>query len=167
MIAAWAGRTGPAYWGDREYSGYDNQSSAFWVSLRGAQPGDRHLYLNDDGRAVGDIGLYVYVTVDGTVSIDLRLHDAGSLTLLESVQRIKVLKRMFAKGKAYPFGNHIRDTNVHNELTKAVDALGIKRAMVYHGINEPETFDPVGIALKRISDCIDDRLDRMRQRQAA
>jgi len=39
--------------------------------------------------------------------------------------------------------------------------------MVYHGINEPETFEPVGIALKRIADCIDDRLDRLRQRQPA
>lgn len=100
VIAAWAGRTGPAYWGDQDYCGYDNQSSAFWVSLRGAQPGDRQLYLNNDCRAVGDIGLYVYVTVDGTVSIDMRLHDMGSMTLHEAEQRIKALKRLLAKGKS-------------------------------------------------------------------
>jgi hypothetical protein len=167
VIPTWAGRTGASYWGDRDSSGYDNQSSSFWVSLRGVQPGDRYSYMNDDYRAVGDIGLYVYATLDGTVSIDLRLHDAGSMTLRESVQRITVLKRLFVKGQAYRFSDFARDTNVHDELTKAVDALGIKRAMAYHGINETETFEPVGIALKRIADCIDERLNRMRQRQVA
>lgn len=167
VIPTWAGRTGPGYWGDRDYCGYDDQSTSFWVSLRGVMPGDRHSYMNDDCRAVGDIGLYVYATVDGTVSIDLRLHDAGSMTLRESVQRITVLKRLFVKGKAYRFSDFGRDTNVYNELTKAVDALGIKRAMIYHGVNEPETFEPVGIALKRIADCVDERLNRMKLRQAA
>jgi hypothetical protein len=167
VIPTWAGRTGPGYWGGGDYSGYDSQSSSCWVSLRGVMPGDRHSYMNDDCRAVGDIGLYVYATVDGTVCIDLRLHDAGSMTLRESVQRITVLKRLFVKGKAYPFNAFARDTNVHDELTNAVAALGIKRAMVYHGINEPETFELVGIALKRISDCIDARLNQMKQRQSA
>ena len=104
--------------------------------------------------------------VDGTVSIDLRLHDAGSMTLRECVQRITVLKRLFAKGKAYRFSDFARDTNVHTELTKAVAVLGIKQAMVHHGINEPETFELVGIALKRISDCVDERLNRMKLRHA-
>jgi hypothetical protein len=167
VIPTWAGRTGPGYWGDRDYSGYDHQSSSFWVSLRGVMPGDRHSYMNDDCRAVGDIGLYVYATVEGTVSIDLRLHDAGSLTLRECELRIRVMKRLLVKGKAYSFSDFARDTNVHNEMTKAVDALGIKRAMVYHGVNEPETFEVVGLALKRISDCVDDRLDRMKLRQVA
>jgi hypothetical protein len=167
VIPTWACRTGSAYWGEGDYSGYDSQSSSFWVSLRGVMPEDRHSYMNDDCRAVGDIGLYVYATLDGTVSIDLRLHDAGSMTLRESVQRITVLKRLFVKAKSYPFNGFARDTNVHDELTKAVAALGIKLAMVYHGINEPETFELVGIALKRISDCIDARLNQMKQRQSA
>ena len=51
----------------------------------------------------------------------------------------------------------IRDTNMQNELTMVDDALGINRAMVYHGVNEPDTFEPVGIAVKRIPDCIDER----------
>ena len=168
VIPAWAGRTGPGYWGDRDYSGYDNQSTSFWVSLRGVLPGDRYSYLTDDCRAVGDIGLYVYATVDGTVSIDLRLHDTGSMTLREAEQRIKLLKRLLVKaGKAYAFSDFARDTIVHTELTKAVVALGIQRAMVYHGINEPETFELVGMALKRIADCMDERLNRMKQRQVA
>ncbi len=52
-------------------------------------------------------------------------------------------------------------------FTKFVDALGIKRAMTYQGINVTETFEPVGIVIKRISDCIDERLTQMKQRQAA
>jgi len=89
------------------------------------------------------------------------------MILRESVQRVKVLKRLFVKGKSYRFSDFARDTDVHTELTKAVDALGIKQAMVYHGVNEEETFEPVGIVLKRISDNIDERLSRMKQRQAA
>ena len=52
-------------------------------------------------------------------------------------------------------------------MTKAVDALGIKRVLVYHGINVGETYESVGIVIKRIADNIDERLSRMRQRQAA
>ena len=167
VIPVWAGRTGPSYWGDKDYSSCDNQSSSLWVSFRGVLAGDRHNYLNDDCRAIGDLGLYVYVTVDGTVSIDLRLHDAGSMTLRESEQRIKALKRLFVKGKAYRFSDFARDTDVHSELTKALDALGVKRAMTYHGINVPETFEPVGIMIKRISDCVDDRINRMKRCQVA
>jgi len=167
VIPTWAGRTGPGYWGDRDYSAYDDLSSSFWVSLRGVLPGDRHNDMNDDYRAVGDIGLYVYATFAGTVSIDLRLHDVSSMTLRECELRIKVMKRLLVKGKDYPFSDFARDTNVHTELTKAVAALGIKRAMVHHDINEPETFELVGLALKRISDCVDDRLNRLKLHQVA
>ena len=167
VIATWAGRTGPAYWGDQEYAGYDDRTTTLWLSFRGIVPGDRLSYMNGDCRAISDIGLYVYVSLDGTVSIDLRLHDAGSMSLMDSVLRVKALKRLFVKGKAYRFSNFVRSTDVHTELTKALDALGIKRAMVYHGVNEAETFEPVGIVLKRVSDCVDERLGRMKQRQAA
>ena len=65
------------------------------------------------------------------------------------------------------FSDFARETDVFTELTKALAALGIKQGMVYHGINETETFEPVGIVIKRISDCVEERLGRMRQRQAA
>ena len=167
VIPTWEGRSGPSYWGDNDYSSYDNQSSSFWLSLRGVVPSDPYSYMNDACRAIGDIGLYVWVDIDGTVSIDVRLHDVGSMSLHEGEQRIKVLKRLYAKGKAYPFNNFQRGSSVHTELTKAADALGIKRAMVYHGINVTEAYEPVGIVIKRISDCIDERLNQMKQRQAA
>jgi hypothetical protein len=38
---------------------------------------------------------------------------------------------------------------------------------MYHGINEAQSFEPVGIVIKGIFDCVEERLDRMRQRQAA
>lgn len=83
------------------------------------------------------------------------------------MQRIKVLKRLSVKGKGYPFDKFVRGTDVHAELTKALDALGITRALVYHGINTPETYEPVGMAIKRISDSIKERLERMKLRHAA
>jgi len=124
-------------------------------------------YLNDDSRAIGDIGMYVWIDIGGTVSIDVRLHDVGSVSLYEGVQRIDLLKRLYARGKAYPFNNFQRGTTVHTELIKALNALGIQRALVYHGINTSETYEPVGMAIKRISDHINERLDRMKQRQVA
>lgn len=165
VIPTWEGRSGPSYWGDTDYSGYDNQSSSLWLKLRAVEPDDS--YMNDDYRAIGNIGLYVWVSTDGSVSIVLRLHDVGSMTLHEGEQRIKVLRRLCTKGKVYPFNNFQRGSSVYTELTKAADALGIKRALVYHGINVSETYEPVGIVIKRIADNIDERLNRMRQRQAA
>jgi hypothetical protein len=167
VIPTWEGRSGPAYWGDHDYGSHDDQTASFWLLLRGVVPSDPYSYMNDDCRAIGDIGLYVWVSVDGTVSIDLRLHGLSSLTLREGEQRIKVLKRLFVKGKAYPFNNFARGTDVHTELTKVLDALGIGRALVYHGTNIPETYETVGMAIKRISDSSHARLERMKLRQAA
>lgn len=70
-------------------------------------------------------------------------------------------------GKAYQFSDFKSDTNVYDELTKAVDALGIKRATSHRSTNELETFESLGIALKRIADYFDERLNRLRQRLAA
>lgn len=165
VIPTWEGRSGPSYWGDADYSSHDNQSTSFWLSLRGVVPSDG--YINGDCRAIGDIGLYVWIDLHGTVSIDLRLHEVGSVSLYEGVQLINLLKRLCAKGKAYPFSNFQRGTNVQTELTKALDALGIKRAMVYHGINTSVSYEPVGMAIKQISDDMNERLNHLKQRQVA
>ena len=79
----------------------------------------------------------------------------------------EVRQYLTPEAKAYLFSDFTRDTNVFVELTKVAAALGIHRTRVYHGINEPETFEPVGIAIRRIADCIDERLARMKRRQAA
>lgn len=109
--------------------------------------GDSYSYLKDDCRAIGNVGLFIWVSVEGTAIIDLRLHDLGSLTLREGEQRIKMLRRMFVKGKAYPLGNFTRDSDVHTELTKALVALRIHRTLVYRGIDTMETFKPVDIVV--------------------
>jgi len=167
LIPTWENSIGYGYWGDHDYGSLDNQVISFWLSLRGLMPSEPYGYLNDDCRAIGDIGLYVWVTAQGTVSIDMRLHDVGSMTLYESVQRNKVLKRLLAKAKAYPFSSFNRDADVHSELTKVMDALGIKRALVYRGAGVSDAFVPIGIAIKRISDCVEERLNRMRELETA
>ena len=83
LIPTWAGRSGPGYWGDSDFISHDSESTSLWVSLRGVVPGDPYSYMDSRCRAIGDLGLYVWLDLHGTVSIDLRLHDAGSLTLAE------------------------------------------------------------------------------------
>jgi hypothetical protein len=122
VIPTWEGRTGPSYWGDLDDSSHDNQSTSFWLSLRGVAPSDG--YINGDCRDIGDIGLYVWIDIQGTVSIDLRLHEVGSVSLYEGVQLINLLKRLYAKGRAYPFNNFERGITVPTERTKVLGALG-------------------------------------------
>ena len=167
VIPTWEGRSGPSYWGDNDYSSHDNQSTSFWLSLRGVVAGDLYSYMDSECRAIGDLGLYVWLSIDGTVSIDLRLHDAGSLTLAEGEQRIRLLRRLHLKGKAYPFNSFARGAAVHAELSRAMDALGIRRALVYHGINTAETFEGVGLAIERIAGSMQERLARTKQRCTA
>ena len=126
VIPTWDGYSGPIYWGDHDYGSHYNQTSSFWVLLRGVVTSDPYSYMPEECRAIGDMGLYVWMEIDGTVSIDMRLRDVGSLTLREREQRIKVLKRTFARAKAYPFNSFQRKTDVHTELTRVLDAMGIK-----------------------------------------
>ena len=167
LLATWAGCSGPGYWGDSDFISHDSQSTSFWLSLRGLVPGDPYSYLQSSCRAIGDLGLYVWLDIHGTVSIDLRLHDAGSLTLQECELRVKLLKRLHLKGSAYPFNGFQRGTTVHAELGRALDALGIRRVLVYHGINTAEAYEGVGLAVERIADSIQERLNRMKQRCTA
>jgi hypothetical protein len=166
LIPTWAGRSGPGYWGDSDFIN-DDQSRSFWLSLHGVVPGDPDSYMNEECRAIADMGLYVWLGIVGTVSIDLRLHDAGSLALAEGELRVKLLKRLHLKGKAYPFNGFQRRTTVHVELTRTLDALGIRRALVYHGINTSETYEAVGLAIQRIAENLDERLEALRQFRSA
>lgn len=162
LLPTWEGNTGERYWGDYNYGGYDNETTSIWLSLRGLVPGDPYSYMQDECRAVNDLGLYIWISANGTVSIDLRLHDCGSLTLRESELRIRVLKRLLVRGKAYPFSSFVRGSNVHAEITKALDTLGVKRTLVYHGTGISETYQPVGIAIKRIAETVNMRLEKMK-----
>lgn len=45
--------------------------------------------------------------------------------LNEVVPRLKMLKRLFARGKGYPFDRLVRDTDVHTKLRKAMKTLSV------------------------------------------
>ena len=167
LIPTWAVRSGPGYWGDSDFISNDSESTSLWVSLRGVVAGDPFSYTESNCRAIGDLGLYAWLDIHGTVSIDLRLHDAGSLTLAEGEQRIQLLRRLHRKGQAYPFNGFQRGTTVQAELSRALVALGIRRALVYHGLNTAETFEAVGLAIELIAASMQERLARMKRRCTA
>ena len=162
LIPTWVGRSGAGYWGDRDFISHDGQSTSFWVSLLGVMAGDPYSYMDSCCRAIGDLGRYVWLDIHGTVSIDLRLHDAGSLTLVEGEQRVQLLRRLHAKGKAYSFNVFQRGAAVGSELIRVLDALSIRRALVYHGVNTAKTYETVGLAIQRIAGSIDERLARIK-----
>lgn len=147
---------------------YNDSTTASRVYLRMVNPEDKW-GVSDEARAANDLGLYVWADIDGTVSIDVRAMDIHSATLRELEARVKLLKRLNAKAEkaGFTFHNFHRDTTVYEQLIRCLDAMGIKRSVEYHGINAPETFAPVGIAVKRIADAFDNQLQRMRQRKAA
>lgn len=61
----------------------------------------------------------------------------------------------------------MRSTHVQVELARALQALGIQRALVYHGVNTIETYEPVGFAVGRIVGSIQERLACMKRRCTA
>ena len=85
----------------------------------------------------------------------------------EAEQHIKLLKRLYAKAKAYSFNTFARGTGGQAQITKPLGALGIRRTLVYHGLNTVENYEPVGLAIGRIALSIEERLEGMRRRQAA
>lgn len=163
MIASWPAN--PVKVDDYHYN---DSTTASRVYLRMVDPDDKWS-LSDENRAANDLGLYVWADIDGTVSIDVRAMDIHSATLRELEARVKLLKRLTAKAEkaGFTFHNFHRSTTVYEQLIRCLDAMGIKRAVEYHGINAPETFAPVGIAVKRIADVFDNQLAKMRQRKAA
>ena len=168
LIPTWEYRTGYGYWGNYDYGSDDNYSLSFWLSLRCIVPGDVYFYLDENCRSIQATGVHVWVSVEGAVSIDLRMFDLRSMTLREGVHHVDVLKHLIARAKDYEFNNSTRGSDLHTELTKVTDALGIKRSLVYaSAVGGHDTYAPVGLAIKRISDCIDERLSRMKRLQAA
>lgn len=127
-------------------------------------PSDRWT-LNEECRAANDIGLYIWVAKDGVVSIDIQVIDLYSATIQELEARLKVLKRLNAKAEraGFTFHSFHRNTTVYEQIMRALDALGIRRAVEYHGICEPETFSPAGIEVKRVADAIEAKIAHIRQ----
>lgn len=168
VIPTWPNASGPGYFGDTDYTGYNDDTTSFWLSLRAVKEGDKYPYFDEGIRAINNMALYCWACTDGTVSIDLRIHGAGSQTLREAELAVKTLKRLTAKGsKTYPLGNFTRGANLHSEIIKVLAALGIQRSIQYHGIGVDETYEPIGIAAAKIAEIINKRLANMTQRKAA
>ncbi len=161
MIAAWPAN--PINMNDHSYG---DETVAYKVYLRNINPDDKWS-LNEDERAANDLGLYVWAHIDGTVSIDVRAMEIHSANVKELEARVKLLKVLARKAERAGFDFHSfkRDASVYEELVKCIDAIGIRRAVQYHGISQPETFVNVSIAIKRIADAFDAQLERMRQRK--
>jgi hypothetical protein len=161
MIASWPDRRIdiPAYEGSTCIS--------HAVYFRMVDPDDK--WTNDEARAANDIGLYVWCDIDGTVSIDVRAMEIHSANIREMELRLKLLKRLTTKAERAGFSFHTfkRDADVFEQLTRCVDALGIRQTVQYHGIGAQDTYAPVSIAIKRIADAVNDALSRQRQRRAA
>lgn len=165
MLATWPRRADETYFGDRwgDWRGLDDCLSCK-LRMRMVDRADKYAYMNEASKAIADIGVYVWVSRDGTVSLDLRLFDIHSMELQEVEARAKALKAMFAKAAkgGYPLGRwtFVKTRDVHAELCKLFDALGIRFTIEYHGIGQDETYAPVGVALRRIADDIEKQVVR-------
>lgn len=163
MIASWPNKAI-----DTGYFDPAATNCAVRIPMRLVDPADKWP-CGDDFRAASDLGLYVWADVDGTVSIDVRAMDIHSASLREMELRVKLLKRLTAKAEkaGFSFHNFHRDTTVYEQIIRCLDAIGIRTAVEYHGLNRPDTYAPAAIAAKRIADAIDNQLATQRQRRAA
>lgn len=134
-----------------------DESDSFWLELRMKCVTDPDAYIDNQARAVQNIGLWcwVYAIADDrtTHSIEPRLHDVYAATLVEAERLVKFLRGLVRKlpQPRDDFRLHMQDV---------VAALGIRKAVQYHGINTPDTFVPVYDVLPLVFDEYDRRLAR-------
>ena len=171
MIPIWPNKSLEQYWGSNDYVSYSYSDSvtSTWLSLRGVNHDDDSYYMGDLPRAINDFGIYVWASTDGTVCIDLRVHDIHSLTEQELELRLKHLKALRKKvAKTYQIDSFQRETTVHAELTRFLVALGVWRSIEYVRIDgkAKDKYDAIGIAVNRIADTLDSRLDKLGRKTA-
>jgi hypothetical protein len=163
-IAVWANRDKAQYFGwswPSSLGGYDDNTGC-WISLRGRVEGDKYAYMSDSVGLYADIGVYVWVDRDGTMSIEPRIYHVHSVTISECEVRLKALKALHAKAsKRYPVGCFVRTRDVFGELVKFFDALGVQRATVYHGVGQDDTTCPVSLPLRSIAAEIEEQIKRL------
>lgn len=161
VLATWAGQDGYAYFGNRDLADLDKITSA-WLLLRSHIPDKERPYFNEEASAINDLGLWVWVSLDGSISIDLRVRAIHTASVSEMERRTKLLRRLWrSTSKRYPLDSFVKSTDVHAEITKALDALGVRQAVEYHGISKPDTYTQAGIAVRRIADTIERRIQSM------
>ena len=103
-------------------------------------------------RVIDNFGLYVYRSKD-VVMIDLKCLSLHSATLFELENITSNLKHLHKKAsKVFPLNQYVQTQDTFTQLTLACAALGITQAIRYHGIGEPDTFEPVGLSIKVIAE---------------
>ena len=139
-----------ARWNHIDLNQYEDTIAAR-LPIRLVNPEDKW-DTDDQTRAIGALGLYVYKSKT-VAMIDLKCLNLHSATLFELENITANLKRLHKKAsKAFPLNQYINTQDVFTQLTLACAALGISSSIRYHGIGEPETFEPVGLNIKEIAE---------------
>ena len=139
-----------AHWDSQTIDLYDDTLSTK-LALRLVNKADKY-DTDNTTRACNDLCMYVFYSRK-TVMIELKAFGIHSATQAELKERLDLLTKLNKKGaKNFDFGNFYREADVFETLTLAVSALGITESVCYHGIGEPETFQPVGLQIKKLAD---------------
>lgn len=169
MLAIWPDRS--TTWeriGDADFGGCRDTFDSMWLALRMGCPTDPDCYRDSAARVVRDTGLWMFFdATEGRVpSIEPRLHDVHSATLSDAEALVKTLRGLVRKMPAPrpDFRLYLQDVCA---------ALGIRKAVQYHGIGVRDTFVPVYDALPLVFADFDRRMARcvavreQKQRQSA
>lgn len=139
-----------AHWDNQTIDRYDD-SLSIKLALRLVNKTDKW-DTDETTRACSDLCIYVFYSRK-TLMIELKAFDIYSASQSQLKERLDLLTKLNKKGaKTFDFGNFHRDADVFEILTLAVSALGITESVCYHGVGEPETFQPVGLQIKKLAD---------------
>ena len=139
-----------ARWNHNDLNRYEDTIAAR-LPIRLVNPSDKW-DTDNTTRAIDALGLYVYKSKT-VVMIDLKCLNLHSATLFELENITANLKRLHKKAsKAFPINQFVETQDTFTQLTLACAALGITQSICYHGIGEPETFEPVGLNIKGIAE---------------
>lgn len=137
-------------WNSTDINRYDDTITAR-LPIRMVNPDDKW-DTDNQTRAIDTLGLYVYKSKN-VVMIDLKCLSLHSSTLFELENIVSNLKRLHKKAsKTFPLNQYVETQDVFTQLTLACAALGITQSICYHGIGEPDTFEPVGLNIKAIAE---------------
>ena len=138
-----------ARWNHIDFNRYEDTTARLPIRL--VNPDDKW-DTDNTTRTIDTLGLYVYKSKN-VVMIDLKCLNLHSATLFELENITANLKRLHKKAsKAFPLSQFVESQDVFAKLTLACASLGISSSIYYHGIGEPETFEPVALNIKEIAE---------------
>jgi len=172
VIPVWPDRPSFGYSGRLGYTtdyGYSTECDSEYIPLRAVIEGDKYPYFNDEVKSINDLCLYVWFDKKGSVSIDVRHSgDSGHATLREVEAIARQMKKIINKmSKKFSLGNFTSNVSIHDSLTLALDALGVKRCVEYRGLGIDDIYKPIGIAVSNISGVLETRKANIRENQVA